>query len=222
MKLFDNIIYLISYIFVIQLPKIESQSKFAYSRSDCSNEEFYNSTSKECEKCKYKSDSKLNICYFFNEATKQIQSAYNYTKYYDCNDANRNCNCINGTEALVEKDENGNLLGRIICANTSVFLDDVDDNLTYYKNILGDNFVFSLSMLSNPAKIKLGMQSSQEDTTPTYFDSKELYYHYHSCKYGLVHESCQYLANLCTLSIYSKEHAACKAMELLQENFTDL
>jgi hypothetical protein len=103
-------------------------------------------------------------------------------------------------EILTELDEEGKHLGQFMCAKKKQDYPDGDEqidntfNLYYYQDIRRPESGASQSF-------RFGLRE---------FERSEINYADGSCKEGQYEKSCQYLANLCALSMYDSQSYFCK------------
>ena len=172
----------------------------------CSEGYYYDSIDCECKIC----DSKLvneNICY-----SSSPKSIYGFTETLKCyweNGTRANCNnyCPSNFN-VTELDDDGKWLGYLMCTNGT------------YSSGKGDDEQFQLYKLGNENKQSSGINSQTTPITPNYNPDSVDYYNY-SCLNGTYEKSCQYLANLCVLSLYYYKNKFCEIINILSENLKD-
>lgn len=115
------------------------------------------------------------------------------------NDQNLNpINCTNGT--LTELDDTGNWLGYLICGNTNI---DYENPKFPEPPTISNSFSF--------------YYSNNEYKVLEIYNNINIKYYYFSCIEGFYEQSCQYLANLCVLSMYSQ----CDYISTLSQNLIE-
>ena len=99
-------------------------------------------------------------------------------------------------ESLTELDDTGKWLGTMRCEKTSIE--------ETYETEINFNNIFSFSNENKVLRI---------------YDENNfnINYYYKSCKEGYYEQSCQHLANLCVMSIYSNQEI-CNSLSVLSEN----
>lgn len=182
-----SFLYIIDFSFIIK-----AQDTIKDINLFCSEENnYYNSLNYSCILC----DSGLineNICYN-NDASKRI-SIYGFGPI-TCEE--NDCKCDGGS--LTELDDKGMYYGNITCAFSNINVDET--NRSYFIATYGTPN-FPLTILSQPNRTNSEINPNN-DLEPKIYDYTKNYYYYNSCINGLYQKSCQYLANLCVLSIYS-------------------
>ena len=108
--------------------------------------------------------------------------------------------CPNGK--LTELDDEGNWLGKLECVNTSIIYNSP------YQNNIQDTFTFTF-FYSN----------GQKENIQIHGNNFNINYYYDSCIRRYYEKSCQYLANLCVMTIYSNKEI-CKILSDLSGNLT--
>ena len=108
--------------------------------------------------------------------------------------------CPNGK--LTELDDEGNWLGKLECVNTSIIYNSP------YQNNIQDTFTFTF-FYSN----------GQKENIQIHGNNFNINYYYDSCIRGYYEKSCQYLANLCVMTIYSNNEI-CNILSDLSRNLS--
>ena len=108
--------------------------------------------------------------------------------------------CPNGL--LTELDDTGNWLGRLDCVNTSIIYNSP------YQNNIQETFTFTF-FYSN----------GQKENIQIHDNHLNINYYYDSCIRGYYEKSCQYLANLCVMTIYSNNEI-CNILSDLSRNLS--
>ena len=183
---------------VIFLVKIKTDDSGININMNCQENEYYNSILRQCKQCTSSYPIYNNICY--STTPKSI---------YGKNINNTSITCGND-EYLTELDEEGNHLGRFLCAkkeliyNRAIGLINNDDNS------------FSLSILKN---IRIPGNGYDIKTFRLGgFNDIEINYSIDVCFNGTYDKSCQYLANLCVLSMYSGSVNYCRQIFEFEKN----
>lgn len=178
-----NSFILFSFFYLVNIGfKIKADDYNKEINMNCGDNEYFNSIIYKCVKCEL---GKVfnNICY----SGKQSIYGFNITPYES--------NCKDGI--LTELDEEGKHLGKFMCAKTKQDYpvgDSQPSEITY----------------SFPPYIDIKRPERGVSQQLTFklrnSDIPNINYTLVSCENGLYEKSCQYLANLCTLSMYNKEH----------------
>lgn len=170
-----SLFYLINFLLKIRAQTINI---------DCNGDssQYFNSIKHECQNC---NGVKFNdICYASNRSVYGIP----VPSFTDpCNEAD---------DFMTELDEDGNHLGRFMCAKTK---QNNPDPTTY--GILQNSFSFNTF---------LDIRRPENGYSPNgfslkEFDSEEINYSFRACLEGQYDKSCQYIANLCVLYMYKEE-----------------
>ena len=186
-----SLFYLVNF-----LVKIKTDDSGITINMNCEGNQYYNSINRNCEQCTSNYPIYNNICY-----SRPI-SIYgkNISTNLRCGD----------DEYLTELDEEGNHLGRFLCAkkeliyNRTIGLINNDDNS------------FSLSILKN---IRIPGNGYDIKTFRLGgFNDIEINYSIDVCFNGTYDKSCQYLANLCVLSMYSGSVNYCRQIFEFEKN----
>lgn len=182
------IYYIINFSFIIK-------SECSQTRNDisCPDNSYYDSFHCNCEECTSRNINE-NICY--SSTPKSIYGKVDLGKNIECND-----------EKLTELDDQGLWSGYLMCAKTSIptLDDDQRDKVQISPN---DIFSFQFYMLNSPNKLNSGI--STPIPLNSGFDIPEIQYYTYSCIYGFYEKSCNYLINLCALSMYSSSNYFCQ------------
>ena len=171
----------------------------------CAEGSYYDSIDCKCKVC----DSGLvneNICY--SSSPVSIYGFGDLRCYFE-NGTNYPCNnfyCPTNFN-VTELDNEGKWLGYLMCTNGT------------YSHTKGDDEQFQLYKLNNENKQSSGVYSQTYTITPNYNPNLVDYYNY-SCLYGMHEKSCQYLANLCVLSLYFHKNKFCETINILSKNLT--
>ena len=117
--------------------------------------------------------------------------------------------CTENEGYLTELDDQGNWLGYLMCANTIISFDRQSD----YNN--GDTNYFHLYTSETQQYSEISPNNEGNDNFN--YD-----YYYYSCIEGFYDKSCQYMANLCVLAMYSENNRFCSVIfNLLDQNLRD-
>jgi hypothetical protein len=186
-----SILYLVNF-----LVEIKADDSGISININCEDSFYYNSIRHQCEQCTSNYRIYNNICY------STPRSIYGKDIHYTSPCGN--------DEYLTELDEEGNHLGRFLCAkkeliyNRAIGLINNDDNS------------FSLSILKN---IRIPGNGYDIKTFRLGgFNDIEINYSIDVCFNGTYDKSCQYLANLCVLSMYSGSVNYCRQIFEFEKN----
>lgn len=189
-----NFLILFSFLYIIDFSYIiKSLETINNTNINCGNNQYYDSLLYKCKECPSGMINE-NICY-----SKEPKSIYYLQGPIEC----KNCPCTDGS--LTELDDEGKYLGFIMCAKSEVKL---PSGFTYTHDYNNDDAIFRITILSNPNRTNSEIGSTNP-ITPSFYDSNENNYYYYSCYNGTYKKSCQYLANLCVLSIYDEDNFFC-------------
>lgn len=183
------IYYIINFSFIIK-------SDCSQTRNDisCPDNSYYDSLNCTCKEC---TSGKINenICY-----NSQIpKSIYGFVDLKDIEE------CKDGK--LTELDDQGLWSRYLMCAKTSIPLLD-EDQASKVQISPNDIFSFQFYMLSSPNKLDSGISTSIPLTSG--LGIQEIQYYTYSCIYGFYEKSCNFLINLCALSMYSSSNVFCQ------------
>ena len=193
-----NFLILFSFLYIIDFSYIiKSLETINNTNINCGNNQYYDSLLYKCKECPSGMINE-NICYTLN-SPKSIYSPQNETI---CEGNKTNCTCTDGS--LTELDDEGKILGFIMCAKSDVKLPDNVPNIPNF-----DNYNFKIITLTNPNRTNSEI-SPPTSITNSFYNHSEIGYYYYSCYNGTYKKSCQYLANLCVLSIYDEDYFFCK------------
>ena len=173
-------------------------------RDDLISDQYYDSLDYTYKVCPSKiTDGK--ICY--SERPESIYGfknlSYNISQVQSCTDG-----------LLTELDENGNWLGTLICAATQDNINKEtynDDSLLKFRQVTSQIHILSREFRRGSQTIPNTISFPQElqNLDPYYFAS---------CLYGY-DKSCNFIANLCVLSLYDENTCYCK---FLKDNINNL
>jgi hypothetical protein len=177
-----SLFYLVNF-----LVKIKTDDSGITINMNCEGNQYYNSINRNCEQCTSNYPIYNNICY-----SRPI-SIYgkNISTNLRCGD----------DEYLTELDEEGNHLGRFACAKTKISYNGTINLIRDNDNSFTFNIFKDIKIPENgydPAVFRLGE-----------FNSTEINYSIDVCFNGTYEKSCQYLANLCVLSLYNGATTFC-------------
>jgi hypothetical protein len=170
-------------------------------KADCSN---INRINVSCTEPNYYYDSMVCACTLCNSGLINENNCYSSNNNMHSLYKNEAITYNDGTCSdgkLTELDDNGNWLGYLMCAKTSINYNSVSDSTFnpsfdfYY--LSGRSYTYKSFDIYNRNNINIG-------------------YLYDSCINGFYEKSCQYLANLCVLSIYRNDNI-CKVIDDLSE-----
>lgn len=184
------IYYIINFSFIIKSDCSQTTNNIL-----CPDNNYYNSINCTCERCESEKINE-NICY--SSSPKSIYSKGDLGNGIDkCNDGK-----------LTELDDQGLWIGNLMCATLSI--PSLDEEQEKKVSITpNDNFIFQFYMLSSPNKLDSGISTSIPINTRLVNDDEIEYYAY-SCIYGFYEKSCNYLINLCALSMYTSSTYFCQ------------
>ena len=180
-----NSFILFSFFYLVNIGfKIKADDYNKNIKIDCDSNQYFYSINYTCLPCE-SGNLFNNICY---SATKK-------KSIYGLNISNPEKNC-NKDEILTELDEEGKHLGDFMCAKT-------------IQEYSGGNSSPIETDYSFPPYIDI-KRPERGVSQPLTFrlrnsDIPNINYTNDSCEKGLYEKSCQYLANLCALSMYFKE-----------------
>ena len=164
---------------------------------DCNQGQYYDSINHECADCHNDGLLYNKICYS-NNSSKGVYGITNSNLAFRCGD----------DEVLTELDDEGKHLGYFMCAKTTI---KYNGSVSYIIEI--DN-KFDFYTLKNIRRPEIG--NDQQSFTLRDFKPEEINYSIDACFNGTYEKSCQYLINLCTLSLYG--HAKfCSLIEDLEK-----
>ena len=196
------IVYLIYIKF--SLYKFQVVSTYYRGPSTCL---LYNSINYTCFECSDENVIIDNICYKYDNDKHRVNSIYQKDPYENV------FKDIPENKKKTVFDFNGKLLGDI--QNASITIDAETEELrTYYIDRL--HFFTETNSFTHSS-----FQFGQETINIIEFSDYKFYYYFHACYQGLFLEYCQFLANICTLSIYNSQCLACKAIELLNNRIKE-
>lgn len=194
--------YIINLSFIIKTQScsvIEDISVYS-----CPEGKYYNSMSCSCEDC----ESSLineNICY--SERFQSIYGKGNLLGFFYEN-GTRADYCPNGYY-VTELDNEGKWLGYLMCTH-GTYISSNNENKPPTDQ-------YQLYTLTNENKQSSDLNLQSTTITPNYNPDSDEYYN-NSCLNGYYEKSCQYLANLCVLSIYYYKNDFCQSINLLSRN----
>jgi hypothetical protein len=186
-----SILYLVNF-----LVEIKADDSGISININCEDSFYYNSIRHQCKQCTSNYRIYNNICY------STPRSIYGKDIHYTSPCGN--------DEYLTELDEDGNHLGRFLCVNAK---------LTYNGGItlINDNYnSFTLSILKNTKIPENGYDYVSFKLRE--FDANEINYSIDVCFNGTYEKSCQYLLNLCVLSIYSESSQYCQQIKEFEKS----
>ena len=207
-------LFLIFFICIIKISYIKDQKSIQINIYSCETNEIYNSINYECQICASE-DINENICY--GDPPRSLYTSNTNIEKNDCSN--------NGK--LTELDNNGNWLGKLDCAQ-------IIDDFSYMsdKNIQSEidlNSIsqtqrsFSLYTLNDANRTKPTENRQFITLNPLILPSNDnegnyFKYYYESCINQHYEQSCQYIANLCTLAMYYTNNIYCIFINILSKN----
>ena len=169
----------------------------------CTDKEngYYNSMICECKSC----DSiyiNENICY----SSDNRRSIYNPDQNIGYID-----NCNGNPGKMTELDDQGNWLGQLMCARTSFKPDLTNEQIALAGDVGSNDKKFGFYYLNSPNKLDSSVSATPNSYEPIFTadESQEndlIRYYNISCTQGHSEKSCQYIINLCSLSIYGNNY----------------
>lgn len=213
-------LFLIFFICIINISYIKDQIQEINLKS-CLINQTYVSINYKCEDC----DSGIineNICYSPTPISLYSRNPLEI----------RRTNC-NNNEKLTELDNNGNWLGILECAQiTDDFSYITEDNIQNipndinFDNILPAQKSFSLYTLNDANRTKPTENRQFITLNPLILSSNNnegnyFRYYYDSCINRHYEQSCQYIANLCTLAMYYTNNIYCIFINILSRNLIE-
>ena len=159
-----------------------------------SNEYYFDSINHICVKCERTVYN--NICYQNN------RSIYGFT------DLEPGGDCAED-EILTELDDEGKYSGKLMCAKIKQeYTNKIQQNV--------DKITFSFSTYQNIRRPENGFSSNTINFMD--LDNNLISYSADACEIGQYEKSCQYLANLCALTMYDKESFYCIKIKKFEED----
>ena len=177
-----NSFILFSFFYLVNIGfKIKADDYNKNIKIDCGSNQYFYSINYTCLPCE-PGNLFNNICY---SATKK-------KSIYGLNISNPEKNC-NTDEILTELDEEGKHLGKFMCAK----------KIQDYPGVSSPNIEIDYSF---PPYIDIKRPERGVSQPLTFrLSIPNINYTLDSCEIGLYEKSCQYLANLCALSMYNKD-----------------
>lgn len=175
--------------------------------NSCSEGHYYNSMTCMCEECSSGLINE-NICY--SDSPRSIYGLENENEllcFYENGTQVHYCANFCPSYYVTELDNEGRWLGYLMCTKGAypVPVEKPDD--TQYQ----------LYTLSNENKQASEINSQAIPISPNYNPDFVDYYN-NSCLNGNYEKSCQYLANLCVLSLYYYRNKFCQSIDVLSNN----
>ena len=171
----------------------------------CSEGTYYDSIDCDCKPCSSGLVNE-NICYSISPV-----SIYGFAGRLNCYFENgtscSNYNCPSGFD-VTELDNEGRWLGYLMCIEEP------------HSSIERNDEQFQLYKLGNENKQSSGINSQTIPIVPNYNPSLVDYYNY-SCLNGTYEKSCQYIANLCVLSLYYYKNKFCETINILSKKLKE-
>ena len=155
--------------------------------SDGNNLYYYNSLEYQCQTCGGTKGIDKDICY------KENISIYTFNSI--------NLNTCGNNEVFTELDEDQYLLESPVCANTIFDFNDMN-NGTYP------------SLDIRPEDLSIRIDS---EYLYVFSSSREYDYYYYSCLQGKFNRSCDFMANLYSLSLYSNNNIVARIINDLND-----
>ena len=156
--------------------------------SDGNNLYYYNSLEYQCQTCGGIKGIDKDICY------KENISIYTFNSI--------NLNTCGNNEVFTELDEDQYLLESPVCANTIFDFNDMNNGT--YPPLDNDN--------PNDRFIK-----KDNEELYVFSSSREYDYYYYSCLQGKFNRSCDFMANLYSLSLYSNNNIVARIINDLND-----
>lgn len=198
------------FFYIINIPKYVSIQEIEnIDVNSCKSDEIYDSMTYQCIPCgSYKNG---NNCY----SNSPIKSLYSDNDTIFENGIP--CNKSDQTVHITELDNKGNLLGYLMCANTTI-TKVVGNSFTPLPNSLNNNInpSFTINEYSNFTRPERSVIQPLSVTFQNFNEIKD--YYYNSCIDGNYQKSCQYFINLCVVAMYDSKNFFCKIIENLDKN----
>ena len=194
--------YIINFSFIIKAQSCSTITNILV--NSCSQGSYYNSMTCTCEECRSNLINE-NICYSDNPVS--IYKNVNLSCKLE-NGTTIDCNRCTDDYYVTELDIEGKWLGYLMC----IIMETSSPN--------GESDQFQLYTLSNENKQSSGMRSDTAAIVPNYNSDLDSYYN-DSCLNGTYEKSCQYLANLCVLSLYYYRNKFCQSINVLSNNLKE-
>ena len=178
------------YCLLIFALKIKAQKNFSYNAiRSCNPPDFYyNTITYQCSRCNKSVYN--NICYSTNPISIYGFGPFNKTLPIQCDSSKG--------EYFTELDEDGKYSGELNCRSSKI-------NETYPEPKIGKvTEDFSFYYLDNIRSRQMRLLEHSFNLKD--YDENEINYAYHACLYGIYEKSCQYLLNLCVLSMYNYQN----------------
>ena len=219
------LLILVFFICIIKFSFIKTQDIVTNIDLNCGNE-IYNSIKYICEAC----NSGLinqNICYSNSNRRSLYQTqGLEESNYSDCNINNNN---NDNNRKLTELDYDGYWLGRIECVEINDDFDYmteliIESNTIQFDRLSNSEITFSLYILGNSNKKNPTEITNALNPQPLVLanlrgnELTNFYkYYYDSCINHFYEQSCQYVANLCTLAMFDPNNIFCKYIDILNQ-----
>jgi len=195
---------LFSFYYIINFVlKVKAQTSITLKDlNDCYNNrtKYYNTIYKTCSDCRIEVFN--NICY------RTPKSVYGFPENFEMPAGG--CSSTSN-HFLTELDENGNYLGKLICASTK------EDISQFYIELQEKDLTqaITLNYLDNIRARQQRILS--KGFTLNDYDPNEIRYAYKACIEGAYEKSCQYFINLCVLSMYDENNIYCKKVKEFED-----
>ena len=192
------------YCMIIFALKIKAQNTFYYNylRSCYPPYNYYNTITYKCLPCN--NSVYNNICYSTNPISIYGFGSFNKTLPNQCDSSKG--------EYFTELDEDGKYSGELNCRSTKI-------NETYPRPRNEEatrsfSFYYLDNIRSRQMRLILNSFNLKD------FDENEINYAYYACLNGTYEKSCQYLLNLCVLSMYDyQNNIYCKFVQDFKGKF---
>ena len=186
-----SLIYFLFFFFLLNYSLVQSITM----NTTCRDDQYYNSLDYSCSTCD--GQKGINVCYS-NKADR--------ISIYTFNRINNTIKCVR-EKVLTELDGNRRLLKEPVCANKTFNYTDIN------------NSYISHGTTSDSADISLPSTYNGRNEYIYKYEENEFNYYNKSCIDGKNERACDYLANLCSLSLYNdrsnNDKIPCEAIKKL-------
>ena len=179
--------------------QIFSQIRFNTTCDD--SDTIYNSLTYNCDSPQCPNSKGQYVCYGDNPIS-----------IFTFNSSGRAISCKEN-QVVTEIDGDGNILNELVCADKEFSYDDVYDDGNYnYRtqiNQVGTTLSFTVNILQGGNTLNIQLNNFNRE------------YYRLSCINGRFEKSCDYIANLCTLSMYDYDNWPCRIITNLESDLND-
>ena len=188
--------YIINFSFIIKAQSCSTINNILV--NSCSKGSYYNSMTCTCEECRSRLINE-NICY--SDSPVSLYEDVGVSCKFE-NGTTIDCNQCTGDYYVTELDIEGKWLGYLMCI------------IMETSSPKGESDQFQLYTLGNENRQNSGIRSDTTAIVPNYNSDLDSYYN-DSCLNKTYEKSCQYLANLCVLSLYYYRNRFCQSINVL-------